>query len=77
MGFSIRVAGIAARALSSKRDHQGRDDDWSALETALGSPEAAAGVQDERNFIDHARTAFFVSEEHHVICQRAHPVHLP
>ena len=42
-------------------------DDWSALEKALASKEAAAAVEDERKFIDHSRVAFFISEEHHVI----------
>jgi uncharacterized protein (TIGR02118 family) len=41
-------------------------DDWTALEAALASPEARAAIEDERKFIDHSRTAFFIAEEHHV-----------
>jgi len=42
-------------------------DDWQALERAGGSAEVRAALEDERKFIDHSRTAFFVAEEHHVV----------
>jgi len=42
-------------------------DDWEALEEAMRTNEAAAAIEDERNFIDHSRTAFFIAEEHHVV----------
>ena len=42
-------------------------DDWAALEKALASPEARAAIEDERNFIDHSKTAFFITEEHQVV----------
>ena len=42
-------------------------DDWEALEHALKSAEASAALEDEKKFIDHSRTAFFISQEHHVI----------
>ncbi len=42
-------------------------DDWKALEAAMASKEVAAALEDERKFIDHSRTAFFIAEEHHVI----------
>ncbi|MGH7813631.1 MAG: EthD domain-containing protein [Candidatus Binataceae bacterium] len=42
-------------------------DDWGALERAMASPEVRAAIEDERNFIDHSRTALFVAEEHRVV----------
>lgn len=42
-------------------------DDWQGLERAMASKEVQAALQDERNFIDHSRTAFFIAEEHHVV----------
>ncbi len=39
-------------------------DDWAALENALASNEARTAIEDERKFIDHSRTAFFITEEH-------------
>jgi hypothetical protein len=42
-------------------------DDWKALEAAMATKEVAAALEDERKFIDHSRTAFFIAEEHHVI----------
>ena len=42
-------------------------DDWAALETAMATKEVQAALEDERKFIDHSRTAFFIAEEHHVI----------
>ncbi|HUO04717.1 MAG TPA: EthD domain-containing protein [Candidatus Binataceae bacterium] len=42
-------------------------DDWAALERAMTSPEVRAAIEDERNFIDHSRTAFFVAEEYQVM----------
>jgi uncharacterized protein (TIGR02118 family) len=42
-------------------------DDWAALERALASSEARAAIEDERKFIDHSRTAFFIAEDHVVL----------
>lgn len=42
-------------------------DDWTSLERAMASAEVRAAVEDERKFIDHLRTAFFIAEEHHVV----------
>jgi uncharacterized protein (TIGR02118 family) len=42
-------------------------DDMDALLAAVGSPAALAAIEDERNFIDHSRTAFFVAEEHQIV----------
>jgi uncharacterized protein (TIGR02118 family) len=42
-------------------------DDLEALRTARQSPEWKASTQDEENFIDHNKTAYFVSEEHTVM----------
>ena len=39
-------------------------DDMAALLAARASPEWATSTADEAHFIDHARTAYFVSEEH-------------
>jgi len=39
-------------------------DDIDSLLHARQSPEWRASHQDEANFIDHSRTAYFVSEEH-------------
>lgn len=42
-------------------------DDWAAMERAMASAECRAAIEDERNFIDHSRTALFVVEEHQVV----------
>jgi len=42
-------------------------DDIEALLAAAASPQAMAAIEDEKNFIDHARTAFFVAEEHRIV----------
>ncbi len=42
-------------------------DDFDALLAAMGSSEVQAAIEDERNFIDHSRTAFFVTEEHVIV----------
>ena len=42
-------------------------DDWDAYKKAMGSDELKAALEDEKKFIDHSRTAFFVTEEHHVV----------
>lgn len=39
-------------------------DDVDALLAARRSPEWKASTEDERNFIDHSKVAYFVSEEH-------------
>jgi len=39
-------------------------DDWDALLAARQSPEWKASSEDEANFIDHSKVAYFVSEEH-------------
>jgi uncharacterized protein (TIGR02118 family) len=38
-------------------------DDLEALQSARQSPEWKASTEDEGNFIDHGRVAYFVSEE--------------
>jgi uncharacterized protein (TIGR02118 family) len=38
-------------------------DDVAALTRARSSPEWAASTADEKNFIDHSRVAYFLSEE--------------
>ena len=42
-------------------------DDTEALQHAMASPELQAAREDERNFIDHARTALFITEEKPVV----------
>jgi len=42
-------------------------DDIDALLAAAVSTEAMAAIEDEKNFIDHSRTAFFVAEEHQIV----------
>ena len=42
-------------------------DDLAALLQARESPEWRASHADEANFIDHARVAYFVSEEHPIL----------
>jgi uncharacterized protein (TIGR02118 family) len=39
-------------------------DDSEALAAARQSPEWKASTEDEANFIDHSKVAYFVSEEH-------------
>jgi uncharacterized protein (TIGR02118 family) len=41
-------------------------DDLAALEAARRSPEWRTSSADERNFIDHTRTALFITEEHEI-----------
>ena len=38
-------------------------EDWEALLAARQSPEWKASTEDEKNFIDHSKVAYFVSEE--------------
>ncbi len=47
-------------------------DDAEALLAARQSPEWKASHEDESNFIDHSKVAYFVSEEH-VILDRSKP----
>jgi uncharacterized protein (TIGR02118 family) len=42
-------------------------DDLDALRAAMRSPEVEAARTDERNFIDHARVAAFITEEKPVV----------
>ena len=42
-------------------------DDIEALLAAAFSPEAMAAIEDEKHFIDHSHTAFFVAEEHQIV----------
>jgi len=44
-------------------------DDAEALLTARQSPEWIASHEDETNFIDHNKVAYFVSEEHTILDQ--------
>jgi len=55
-------------ATSTKPDYDGMAelwfDDMEALLAARQSPQWKAASQDEVNFIDHKKVAYFVSEEH-------------
>jgi uncharacterized protein (TIGR02118 family) len=42
-------------------------DDMAALLAARKAPEWLASTEDEKNFIDHTKTAYFVSEEHEIV----------
>ena len=42
-------------------------DDWEALHAARESPQWKASSEDEKNFIDHNKVAYFVSEEHIIL----------
>lgn len=42
-------------------------DDLDAMRAAMGSPEVAAALEDEKNFIDHSRVASFVTIEKPVV----------
>ena len=42
-------------------------DDLDALRAAMRTPEVEAAREDERNFIDHARVALFITEENPVV----------
>jgi uncharacterized protein (TIGR02118 family) len=42
-------------------------DDWRALLAARESPQWKASSEDEKNFIDHNKVAYFVSEEHIIL----------
>jgi hypothetical protein len=40
---------------------------WEALLAARESPQWKASSEDEKNFIDHNKVAYFVSEEHTIL----------
>ncbi len=42
-------------------------DDIDALRAAMRSPETAAALEDEKNFIDHSRVASFITTEHVIV----------
>jgi len=42
-------------------------DDFAALLEARQSPEWRASTEDEANFIDHGKVAYFASEEHRIL----------
>jgi uncharacterized protein (TIGR02118 family) len=42
-------------------------DDLDAMRTAMQTPEVAAAMEDEKNFIDHSRVASFVTVEKPVV----------
>jgi len=42
-------------------------DNWEALLAARESPQWKASSEDEKNFIDHNKVAYFVSEEHIIL----------
>lgn len=42
-------------------------EDIETLLAAATSAEALAAIEDEKNFIDHSKTAFFVAEEHKIV----------
>ena len=42
-------------------------DDLESFRSAMDTPEVAAALEDEKNFIDHSRVALFLTEEHVVV----------
>jgi uncharacterized protein (TIGR02118 family) len=42
-------------------------DDLDAMRTAMRTPEVAAALEDEKNFIDHSRVASFITVEKPVV----------
>ncbi|MEE8311050.1 MAG: EthD domain-containing protein [Candidatus Binatia bacterium] len=48
-------------------------DDLDSLRSAMASPEVAAALEDEKNFIDHSRVALFLTEEHVVVGEVSAP----
>ena len=42
-------------------------DDLGAMRSAMRTPELAAAMEDEKNFIDHTRVASFVTEEKPIV----------
>jgi uncharacterized protein (TIGR02118 family) len=42
-------------------------DDLDAMRAAMGTPEVAAALEDEKNFIDHRRVASFITVEHPIV----------
>jgi len=42
-------------------------DDMAAMRAAMRSPETAAALEDEKNFIDHTRVASFITTEHVIV----------
>jgi len=42
-------------------------DDLDSMRAAMGTPEVAAALEDEKNFIDHSRVASFVTIEKPVV----------
>ncbi len=42
-------------------------DDLDAMRAAMGTPEVAAALEDEKNFIDHTRVASFVTVEKPIV----------
>ncbi|MFZ0198068.1 MAG: EthD domain-containing protein [Candidatus Sulfotelmatobacter sp.] len=59
---------IVVRGDKRSPDYDGAAELWfdsvEALQAARQSPEWRASTQDEANFIDHGKVAYFVSEEH-------------
>ena len=45
-------------------------EDTEALLAARQSPEWQASTEDEANFIDHKKVAYFVSQEHEIVLRR-------
>ena len=42
-------------------------EDLDSLRSAMNSPQVAAALEDEKNFIDHSRVAMFLTEEYVVV----------
>lgn len=62
---------VAVPGDKHQHDYNGAAELWfdniEALLSARKSPEWKASTEDEANFVDHTRTAYFVSEEHVIL----------
>ena len=67
----VNVSGDSAPASQRASDYDGMAELWfdnvEALLAARQSPEWKASTEDEANFVDHKRVAYFVSEEHVIL----------
>ena len=72
--LSDRVSGLVPRIPEPQYDGMAElwFDDAEALLAARQSPEWNASHEDETNFIDHSKVAYFVSQEH-IILDRPKP----
>ncbi|MGH7495549.1 MAG: EthD domain-containing protein [bacterium] len=75
-GLKRFVQSHAVRAGDNARagDYDGMAELWfeniEALLAARQSPEWQASTEDEANFIDHKKVAYFVSREHEIVLRR-------